>query len=277
MEKLADWASHGGRQQVWRHAAATTGTDMVFSLFLPAGDGPFPLVTWLSGLTCTHANCTEKGEFRRAAAAHGLAVLCPDTSPRGDGVPDDSAYDLGQGAGFYVDATEAPWNRHFRMFSYVAHELPELVAAHFPLDMGRQGISGHSMGGHGALMMALRHPGRFRSVTAFAPIVAPAQVPWGEQAFTAYLGHDRAAWQRHDSLALMASGARLPDLLVDVGDADPFLDSQLKPELLEEACARAGIPLLLRMQPGYDHSYYFISSFMEEHLGWHAQRLTPRR
>lgn len=277
MEKVADWASHGGRQQVWRHAAATTGTDMVFSLFLPAGDGPFPLVTWLSGLTCTHANCTEKGEFRRAAAAHGLAVLCPDTSPRGDGVPDDSAYDLGQGAGFYVDATEAPWNRHFRMFSYVASELPALVAAHFPLDMGRQGISGHSMGGHGALMMALRHPGRFRSVTAFAPIVAPAQVPWGEQAFTAYLGHDRAAWQPYDSLALMASGARLPDLLVDVGDTDPFLDTQLKPELLDDACARAGIPLLLRMQPGYDHSYYFISSFMEEHLGWHAQRLTPRR
>lgn len=273
MEKITEWKSHGGRQQVWRHASTTTGTDMTFSIFLPPGDGPFPLLVWLSGLTCTHANMTEKGEYRRAAAAHGLALVCPDTSPRGDGVADDPAYDLGQGAGFYVDATEAPWAAHFRMFSYVAHELPDLVAAHFPLDMGRQGIFGHSMGGHGALTLALRQPGRFRSVSALAPIVAPSQVPWGEKAFTAYLGADRARWGNQDAVALIDGGARLPDLLVDVGDADAFMDVQLKPELLDAACARAGIPLLLRYQPGYDHSYYFISTFMEDHMGWHAQRL----
>ena len=273
MEKLNDWASHGGRQQVWKHASSATGTDMVFSIFLPAGEGPFPLITYLSGLTCTHGNVTEKGEFRRAAAAHGVAILCPDTSPRGEGVADDEAYDLGQGAGFYLDATEAPWAPNFRMQTYVEQELPALVAAHFPLDMARQGIFGHSMGGHGALTVALRNAGRFRSVSAFAPIVAPTQVPWGEKAFGAYLGPDRARWEAHDAVALIEGGARLPDLLVDVGDADPFLDAQLKPELLDAACAKAGIPLLLRLQPGYDHSYYFISTFMEDHLGWHAQRL----
>lgn len=273
MEKLNDWASHGGRQQVWKHASSATGTDMVFSIFLPAGDGPFPLITYLSGLTCTHANVTEKGEFRRAAAAHGVAILCPDTSPRGEGVADDEAYDLGQGAGFYLDATEAPWAPHFRMQTYIEQELPALVAAHFPLDMARQGIFGHSMGGHGALTVALRNPGRFRAISAFSPIVAPTQAPWGEKAFTAYLGPDRTRWDAYDAVAMIEAGARLPDLLIDVGDSDPFLDAQLKPELLEKACATARIPLLLRYQPGYDHSYYFISSFMEQHLGWHAQRL----
>jgi S-formylglutathione hydrolase len=275
MEKLSDWASHGGRQQVWRHGSESTGTDMVFSLFLPPGDGPFPLLTFLSGLTCTHANVTEKGEYRAACAARGLAFLAPDTSPRGEAVADDPAHDLGQGAGFYVDAVAAPWARNFRMWRYVTEELPALVAQHFRLDMGRQGIMGHSMGGHGALTVALRNPGRFRSISAFAPIVAPMQVPWGQKAFAAYLGDDRADWRNHDAVALIEGGARLPDLLVDVGDADSFLASQLKPHLLQAACATAGQKLELRMQPGYDHGYYFVSSFMADHVGWHAERLRP--
>ncbi|MGL6042704.1 MAG: S-formylglutathione hydrolase [Sandaracinobacteroides sp.] len=273
MEKLGDWACHGGRQQLWKHASGATGTDMQFSIFLPPGDGPFPLVTFLSGLTCTPANVTEKGEFRQACARLGLAFLAPDTSPRGAAVADDAAYDLGQGAGFYVDATEAPWAPHFRMWSYMTEELPAIAAQHFPLDMARQGIMGHSMGGHGALTVALRNPGRFRSISAFAPIAAPTKVPWGEKAFGAYLGEDRAAWARHDAVALIDAGARVPDLLVDVGEADSFLETQLKPALLEEACAKAGIALTLRRQAGHDHSYYFISSFMGDHLAWHAQRL----
>lgn len=273
IETVSTWKSHGGVQGVYRHASASTGTDMVFSLFLPEGEGPFPLVTYLSGLTCTHANVTEKGEFREACAKLGLAFLAPDTSPRGEGVADDEAYDLGQGAGFYVDATEAPWAPRFRMWSYVTEELPALVARHFPLDMARQGITGHSMGGHGALTVALNAPGRYRSVSAFAPIVAPTQVPWGEKALTAYLGANRAAWAKQDAVALIDGGARVADLLVDVGDADPFLQNQLKPELLQAACTRAGIPLTLNLRPGYDHSYYFISSFMAEHLEWHAARL----
>ncbi len=274
MEKLADWASHGGRQQVWKHASRTTGTEMTFSIFLPPGEGPFPLVTFLSGLTCTHANVTEKGEYRAACAELGLAFLAPDTSPRGDDVADDPAYDLGQGAGFYLDATEAPWAPHYCMRSYIEQELPEIAAQHFPLDSTRQGITGHSMGGHGALTTALRNPGRYRSVSAFAPIVAPTQVPWGEKAFSAYLGTDRTSWAQHDAVALIQSGARLPDLLVDIGTADNFLETQLKPDLLEAACTSAGLPLTLRRQPGYDHSYYFISSFMADHLAWHAARLT---
>jgi S-formylglutathione hydrolase len=273
MEKLNDWASHGGRQQVWKHASAATGTDMLFSIFLPPGAGPFPLVTFLSGLTCTHANVTEKGEFRQPCARLGLAFLAPDTSPRGAIVADDAAYDLGQGAGFYVDATEPPWAPHFRMWSYVTEDLPAIAAQHFPLDMARQGIMGHSMGGHGALTVALRNPGRYRAVSAFAPIATPSQVPWGEKALGAYLGTDRARWAQHDAVELIRSGARMPDLLVDVGDADPFLEAQLKPELLREACAAAGIALTLRIQAGYDHSYYFISSFMADHLAWHAERL----
>jgi S-formylglutathione hydrolase len=273
MEKLADWASHGGRQQVWKHASRTTGTDMTFSLFLPPGEGPFPLVTFLSGLTCTHANVTEKGEYRAACARLGLAFLAPDTSPRGETIADDSAHDLGQGAGFYLDATEQPWAPNYRMQSYIEQELPEIAAQHFPLDLTRQAITGHSMGGHGALTVALRNPGRYLSVSAFAPIVAPSQVPWGEKAFTAYLGENSAAWAQHDSIALIDTGHRLPGLLVDIGTADSFLETQLKPELLEAACTRANLPLTLRRQPGYDHSYYFISTFMADHLAWHAARL----
>jgi S-formylglutathione hydrolase len=278
LETISTNASHGGVQGVYKHRSAATGTDMTFSVFVPPqGEGgvKLPVVWYLSGLTCTHANVTEKGEFRRACAELGLVFVAPDTSPRGEGVPDDpaGAYDFGLGAGFYVDATKAPFDRHYRMHSYVTEELPALVAGHFPVDMGRQGITGHSMGGHGALTIALQHPGRFRSVSAFAPIVAPMRVPWGEKALTGYLGSDRAAWRRYDATALIEDGARAEAILVDQGSADDFLTGQLRPELLREACDAAGIDLTLRMQEGYDHSYYFISTFMEEHLRWHAGRL----
>jgi S-formylglutathione hydrolase len=275
METVSTWAAHGGTQGVYRHKSVATGTDMVFSVFVPPhrDEDRLPVVWYLSGLTCTHANVTEKGEYRAACAELGLILVAPDTSPRGEGVADDAAYDLGQGAGFYVDATEAPWAPHFRMRTYVEDELPALIAAEFPADMTRQGIMGHSMGGHGALTVALRSSKRFRSVSAFAPIVAPAQVPWGKKAFTAYLGSDRAAWHDHDAVALIERGARVPDLLIDQGGSDSFLAEQLRPELLRDACAKAGIPLTLRIQHGYDHSYYFISSFMADHLRWHAERL----
>jgi len=275
METMSSWRAHGGTQDVYRHQSTATGTEMVFSVFVPdhAPGTKLPVVWYLSGLTCSHANVTEKGEYRAACAELGLIFVAPDTSPRGAGVADDPAYDMGQGAGFYVDATEAPWAPHFQMRSYVEEELPALIAAEFPVDMERQGITGHSMGGHGALTIALRNPDRFRSVSAFAPIVAPGQVPWGEKALTGYLGADRSAWRSYDAVALIEDGARLPDLLVDQGEADNFLAEQLRPELLRRACADADIPLTLRLQPGYDHSYYFISTFMADHLRWHAERL----
>ena len=277
MEELSRNRAFGGEQGVYRHRSLETGAEMSFSLFVPphAPGAKLPVVWYLSGLTCTHANVTEKGEYRRACAELGLIFVAPDTSPRGDGVADDpaGAYDFGLGAGFYVDATEPPFAAHYRMWSYVTQELPELVAAHFPADMDRQSIMGHSMGGHGALTIGLSFPDRFKAVSAFAPIVAPGQVPWGRKALTGYLGEDEAAWRRHDAVALIGDGARVPELLVDQGDADQFLEEQLQPERLASACADAGIPLILRMQPGYDHSYYFISSFMEDHLRWHAERL----
>ena len=277
IETVSEAKSHGGAQGVYRHASAATGTDMVFSVFVPEHEpgAKLPVLWYLSGLTCTHANVTEKGEYRAACAEHGIIFVAPDTSPRGEGVPDDSegAWDFGLGAGFYVDATATPWSANYRMWSYVADELPALIAEHFPVDMDRQGITGHSMGGHGALTVALRHPGRFRSVSAFAPIVAPGQVPWGDKALSNYLGPDRAKWRAHDAVALIKDGARVDELLVDVGEADPFLERELKPELLERACADAGISLALRRQPGYDHSYYFISTFMGDHVRWHAERL----
>jgi S-formylglutathione hydrolase len=278
IEILSDTKSHGGRQLVVKHPSPATGTDMTFSIFLPpqAEDGGrLPVVWYLSGLTCTQANVTEKGEYRAACAEHGLVFVAPDTSPRGEGVPDDpdAAYDFGLGAGFYVDATQEPWARNYRMWTYVTEELPALVTAEFPVDMDRQAITGHSMGGHGALTIALNLPERFRSVSAFAPIVAPSQVPWGEKALTGYLGEDRSTWRKHDAVALIESGARLREILVDVGDADPFLEKELRPELLQKACAAARIDLTLRIQPGYDHSYYFISTFMADHLRWHAERL----
>jgi S-formylglutathione hydrolase len=279
VEIVSENKSHGGRQLVVLHASAATGTDMTFSIFLPpqAERGErLPVVWFLSGLTCTHANVTEKGEYRAACAEHGLVFVAPDTSPRGDDVPDAEGYDFGKGAGFYVDATQQPWAKNFRMWTYVTEELPALVVGEFPVDGYRQGIMGHSMGGHGALTVALRNASLFRSVSAFSPIVAPSQVPWGQKALAGYLGEDRAAWRKHDAVALIEDGARLPELLVDVGTADQFLDKELKPELLDGACAEAGIKLTLRLQPGYDHSYYFISTFMADHLSWHAERLGGR-
>ena len=276
LEVVSENRSHGGRQLVVRHASLATGTDMTFSIFLPPqaeGGGKVPVVWYLSGLTCTHANVTEKGEYRAACAEHGIIFVAPDTSPRGEGVPDAESYDFGQGAGFYVDATREPWEANFRMWSYVTDELPVLVASEFPVDMERQGITGHSMGGHGALTVALMHPDRFRSVSAFAPIGAPSQVPWGQKALAGYLGENRVAWRRHDAVALIEDGARLSEILVDVGDADPFIEKELRPDLLERACDDAGIALTLRRQGGYDHSYYFISTFMAGHIAWHAERL----
>jgi len=274
-ETVSTARAFGGTQGVYRHDSTATGTPMTFSVYVPPHDEGqrLPVVWYLSGLTCTHANVTDKGEYRRACADLGLIFVAPDTSPRGEGVADDPAYDMGQGAGFYVDATQAPWAPHFRMWSYVTEELPALIAAHFPADMDRQSIMGHSMGGHGALTIGLTLPERFRAVSAFAPIVAPSQVPWGEKALGGYLGDDRASWRRHDAVALIEDGARVPAMLVDQGDADQFLEEQLKPQLLATACEAAGIDLTLRMQPGYDHSYYFISTFMADHLAWHAERL----
>ncbi len=269
--------SHGGVQGVYRHASRETKTPMTFSVFVPPhrAGARLPVVWYLSGLTCTHANITEKGEFRRACAELELVFVAPDTSPRGEGVPGDpaGAYDFGLGAGFYLDATRQPYAENYRMWSYVTEELPELIASQFPVDPKRQSILGHSMGGHGALTIGLRHPGRYRAVSAFSPIVAPSQVPWGIKALDGYLGSDRTDWRKHDAVALIEDGARVSDLLVDYGDADQFLTEQLRPELLQSVCARADIPLTLRRQPGYDHSYYFISTFMDDHLRWHAARL----
>jgi S-formylglutathione hydrolase len=277
METLSTARAFGGTQGVYRHRSTATGTDMTFSVYVPphADGAKLPVLWYLSGLTCTHANVTEKGEYRRLCAELGLVLVAPDTSPRGEGVPDDpaGAYDFGLGAGFYVDATQAPYADHYRMWTYVTEELPALVAAHFPVDPARQGVFGHSMGGHGALTIGLRLPERYRSVSAFAPIVAPSQVPWGQKALAGYLGTDPAAWRGHDAVALIEDGARVADLLVDQGGADDFLSVQLKPELLAAACVAAGIPLTLRIQPGYDHSYYCIATFMDDHLRWHAERL----
>jgi S-formylglutathione hydrolase len=277
METVSSACAYGGTQGVYRHRSTATGTHMTFSVYVPPHEAGarLPVVWYLSGLTCTHANVTEKGEFRAACAVLGLILVAPDTSPRGEGVADDpaGAYDFGLGAGFYVDATEAPYADHYRMWSYVTEELPALVAANFPADMARQSIMGHSMGGHGALTIGLTLADRYRSVSAFSPIVAPSQVPWGQKALAGYLGPDRAAWRRHDAVALIEDGARVPALLVDQGEADDFLADQLKPQLLADACRTAGIDLTLRMLPGYDHSYYFISTFMADHLKWHAERL----
>jgi S-formylglutathione hydrolase len=277
LETISTHRCFGGTQGIYRHASSATGTAMRLAVYTPpqAEHGPVPVVWLLSGLTCTEENFTTKAGAQRAAAELGLMLVAPDTSPRGEGVPDDpdQAYDFGLGAGFYVDATEPPWSRHFRMYSYVTEELPALIAARFPADMARQGITGHSMGGHGALVVALRNPGRFRAVSAFAPIVAPSRVPWGEKALGGYLGPDRVAWRRYDACALIDDGARVPEILVDQGLGDTFLANQLRPELLEESCARAGQALTLRRQPGYDHSYYFIASFIPDHLAWHARRL----
>jgi S-formylglutathione hydrolase len=273
VEVLKQHRVHGGTLRYCRHASAATGTAMTFSLFLPPGEGPFPLLVWLSGLTCTEDNFTTKAGAYAAAAAAGLAIVAPDTSPRGNGVADDPAYDLGQGAGFYLDATQAPWAPNFRMETYITQDLLGALAD-FPVDLARVGISGHSMGGHGALTLALRHPNRFRSVSAFSPVASPTRCSWGTKAFAAYLGADEDAWRVHDAALLIEAGGPVFDnILVDQGTADGFLDEQLKPQLLEAACGAAAQPLTLRMQEGYDHSYFFIASFIADHIAWHADRL----
>jgi S-formylglutathione hydrolase len=274
MKQVERRASFGGYQEVWEHSAQTLGCTMRVGVYLPpqAAQRPCPVVYFLSGLTCTEQNFITKAGAQREAAARGLIIVTPDTSPRGDEVANDPAYDLGQGAGFYVNATQAPWSAHYQMHDYVTQELPALVEAHFPATDAR-GISGHSMGGHGALVLALRNPGRYRSVSALSPICAPSQVPWGQKALDAYLGEDRAAWSQWDACALIAQATERLPLLVDQGDTDEFLVTQLRPDLLEQACAAANHPLTLRLQPGYDHSYYFIASFISDHLAHHAHAL----
>ncbi len=274
VETIRRWQCFGGVQTVHRHRSAATGTDMEFALYVPPGrPGPMPLLWVLSGLTCTWENFTAKAGAQRYAAEHGLILAMPDTSPRGPDVPDDPAYDLGQGAGFYVDATEAPWRDQFRMWSYITEELPGVIAGLCAADLDRQGILGHSMGGHGALVAALRRPERYRSASALAPIVAPSQCPWGEKAFTAYLGPDRRAWAEYDATELASRSGWRRTILVDQGTADEFLATQLRPERFAVACAAAGIPLTLRHHDGYDHSYYFIASVIGDHIAHHARHL----
>ncbi|MGY0650998.1 S-formylglutathione hydrolase [Luteimonas sp. A537] len=274
MERIEHRASFGGWQDVYRHRSQVLGCDMTVGVYFPpqAADGPCPVLYWLSGLTCNEQNFITKAGAQRHAAEHGIILVAPDTSPRGDDVADAPGYDLGKGAGFYVNATQDPWSQHYRMYDYIVEELPAWVEAD-PSASDRRAISGHSMGGHGALAIALKNPGRYRSVSAFSPIVAPSQVPWGEKAFGAYLGDDREAWKQYDAVELVKSAKERLPLLVDQGDADEFLDNQLRPQLLQAACEAAGHPLELRMQPGYDHSYYFIASFIGDHVAHHARAL----
>nr|WP_316654264.1 S-formylglutathione hydrolase [uncultured Gellertiella sp.] len=276
MKVLSQNTAFGGMQGVFSHESETTQCEMTFAVFVPpqATKEPCPVLWYLSGLTCTHANVMEKGEYRRLAAELGLVIICPDTSPRGDAVPDElTNWQMGKGAGFYLDATEEPWNNHYRMYSWITSELPDLVSRQFRLDMTRQGIFGHSMGGHGAMTIALRNPDRYRSCSAFAPIVEPSTAHWSVDAYEKYLGPDRSAWRAYDACALVADGARFPEFLIDQGKADSFLDNGLRPWLFEEAIKGKDIGLTLRMHERYDHSYYFISTFMDDHLRWHAERL----
>ena len=276
METISTAKSHGGVQGVYRHASKATGTPMTFAVFVPpqAANGPVPVLWYLSGLTCSHANVMEKGEYRAAAAAHGVIIVAPDTSPRGEEVPDEPGnWQFGSGAGFYLDATQAPYATHYRMYSYIVEELAALIATEFPADMSRQSIFGHSMGGHGALTIALKHPDRFKSCSAFAPITEPSTADWSRPALEKYLGTDARAWRAYDAVALIEDGKRFPEFLVDQGSADPFLETGLRPQLLADACAAAGIPLTLNLREGYDHSYFFISTFMADHIAWHAARV----
>ncbi|TRD11046.1 S-formylglutathione hydrolase [Erythrobacter insulae] len=276
IETLTETRSHGGTQGVYSHASTETGTDMTFAAFVPDHEPgeTLPVLWYLSGLTCTHANVMEKGEYRAACAKHGIAFIAPDTSPRGDDVPDaPDEYDFGKGAGFYVDAVCHPWSKHYRMRSYIESELPAVIAKEFPINMQRQSITGHSMGGHGALTIGLRNAGRYRSISAFSPIVAPSHVPWGQKAFARYLGDDRQVWREYDAIALIEDGARHDNILIDQGTSDNFLEEQLQTYRLSSACKETGIPAVIRMQDGYDHSYFFISTFMADHIEWHARKL----
>lgn len=275
MERIEQRASFGGSQEVWKHSSMALHCEMKLGVYLPpqALQGQkCPVLYWLSGLTCTEQNFITKAGAQQHAARLGLIIVAPDTSPRGEAVVDDQAYDLGQGAGFYVNATQAPWSTHFHMQDYVAEELPELIERHFPAS-DKRGIFGHSMGGHGALVTALRHPGRYKSVSAFSPIASPSRAPWGRKAFGQYLGEDESYWSAWDAVELIKSDQQRTPLLVDQGEADEFLVDQLQPQLLQAACATAGHPLRLRIQPGYDHSYYFIASFIGDHLDHHAKAL----
>ena len=274
MKIVSENRCFGGRQLTVEHESAATGTPMRVAVFLPPAEGPRPTLVYLSGLTCTEDNVTQKAGAQRVAAELGMIFVAPDTSPRGEGVANDEAYDLGQGAGFYVDATEAPWAPHFSMYSYVTRDLMALIGAEFPVDAGKVGITGHSMGGHGALTIGLRHPELFRSISAISPIVSPLNCPWGEKALTAYLGPDRAKWAEHDACELVKARGHDGTILVDQGEADGFLEEQLKTHLLVEACKAAGVKAEIRMQPGYDHSYFFISTFIEDHVRFHSTALS---
>lgn len=277
-EMIDSHRSHGGEQQRYRHRSETLGCNMVYSVFLPpqATDGPVPVLYYLSGLTCTDENFVAKAGAQQHAARHGIAIVAPDTSPRGDDIPDDpdGAWDFGSGAGFYVNATQAPWDQHYRMYDYVLEELPALINESMPVDGDRQAITGHSMGGHGALTVGLRNPDRYRSISAFSPICSPSQCPWGHKALGRYLGDDQAQWLAHDACHLIGQASRQLPILVDQGGSDGFLVDQLKPELLMAAATEAGYPINLRLQAGYDHSYFFVSSFMADHMAFHAQYLS---
>ena len=274
METVSENACFGGRQGVHTHTSQACGCDMTFGLFLPeeARDGPVPVLWYLSGLTCTHENAMVKAGAQAHAAEHGIALVFPDTSPRGDGVADDDAYDLGQGAGFYVDATEAPWAPHFSMATYVTDELRKLVTRNFPVDEGAQGITGHSMGGHGAITLALANPELYRSLSALAPIANPTGADWGRRQLAAYLGADEAQWRAHDSSLMVRDRGWEGEILIDQGADDQFIEA-LRPQALSAALAETRTPHVLRMQPGYDHSYFFVSTFMADHVAWHADRL----
>ena len=272
LEQVSSSALFGGTASFHKHASAACSCDMEFAVYLPpqAAQGDCPVLWYLSGLTCTAENVMVKAGAQRYAAERGILLVAPDTSPRGDTVPDDESYDMGCGAGFYLNATQAPWSTHFHMYDYIVEELPDIIAEHFPADMSRQGITGHSMGGHGALTIGLKNPGRFKSLSAFSPIVAPMRVPWGQKAFSGYLGEDRTTWEEYDATQLVGSAKERLPILIDQGGGDGILEDQLKPYLFEEACRAAGHPVEVRMQAGYDHSYYFIATFIEDHITHHA-------
>ena len=274
MKYISEAYSFEGKQLVCSHQSAVNNCEMTFAIFIPPKIKNPPVLWYLSGLTCSHLNVMEKGEYRKKAAELGMAIVCPDTSPRGENIPDEKDnWQFGSGAGFYLDATQSPYDKNYNMYSYIIDELPGVIEKNFDIDLSRQSIFGHSMGGHGAIVMALRNPKKFKSCSAFAPIVEPSSASWSSEAFKKYIGLDQSNWQKYDSVALVKNGYYFPEILVDQGDADSFLEEGLRPWLLEDACKNTNINLKLRMQPNYDHSYYFISTFMADHLNWHRERI----